>query len=247
MKKFLVCQLIIFIILLSVYPAFAHSGRTDANGGHHVTATGEYHYHHGYPAHQHPNGQCPYDFDDQTGVNSGSGGGSSNSSNNYSTAASNRSDDDSPFNIFWEHPFFSLFLIFIIGYIIKININNAIEKRKFNKEKAYYTSLYEGKTAREHANVPGNIRFDDEDLPVWADDSGLKWGKKYTVYTTRSGHCYHLKEGCCGARYARHLFRAARLSRCSKCAMGNSKNEYIPEWYKEYKKIKDIKEKYKID
>ncbi len=37
--------------------AFAHPGRTDSNGGHYVTATGEYHYHHGYPAHDH------YDID----------------------------------------------------------------------------------------------------------------------------------------------------------------------------------------
>ncbi len=46
--------------LLCLGSASAHSGRTDANGGHHVTATGEYHYHHGYPAHQHPGGVCPY-------------------------------------------------------------------------------------------------------------------------------------------------------------------------------------------
>lgn len=41
-------------------PVSAHSGRTDSNGGHRVSATGEYHYHHGYSAHQHPNGVCPY-------------------------------------------------------------------------------------------------------------------------------------------------------------------------------------------
>lgn len=39
----------------------AHSGRTDAQGGHYDRSTGEYHYHHGYPAHQHPNGVCPYE------------------------------------------------------------------------------------------------------------------------------------------------------------------------------------------
>ncbi len=38
----------------------AHSGRTDSNGGHLNHYTGEYHYHHGYPAHDHPNGVCPY-------------------------------------------------------------------------------------------------------------------------------------------------------------------------------------------
>lgn len=43
----------------------AHSGRTDANGGHkdnkNVSGLGSYHYHcGGYPAHLHENGVCPY-------------------------------------------------------------------------------------------------------------------------------------------------------------------------------------------
>ena len=41
--------------------AFAHGGRTDEYGGHHdynnVSGLGDYHYHHGYEAHLHPNGQ----------------------------------------------------------------------------------------------------------------------------------------------------------------------------------------------
>ena len=41
--------------------AFAHPGRTDANGGHYDRKNGTYHYHHGYPAHDHPNGVCPYE------------------------------------------------------------------------------------------------------------------------------------------------------------------------------------------
>ena len=42
----------------------AHGGRTDSNGGHkdknNVSGLGSYHYHHGYPAHLHPDGICPY-------------------------------------------------------------------------------------------------------------------------------------------------------------------------------------------
>lgn len=45
--------------------SFAHSGRTDSNGGHkdknNVSGLGSYHYHHGYSAHLHTNGVCPYD------------------------------------------------------------------------------------------------------------------------------------------------------------------------------------------
>ena len=45
--------------------SFAHSGRTDSNGGHrdnkNKSGLGSYHYHcGGYPAHLHDNGVCPY-------------------------------------------------------------------------------------------------------------------------------------------------------------------------------------------
>lgn len=61
MKKIL-C-ILLSILLLSL-PVSAHSGRTDSAGGHrdnkNVSGLGPYHYHHGYPAHLHPNGVCPY-------------------------------------------------------------------------------------------------------------------------------------------------------------------------------------------
>lgn len=58
-----------------------HPGRTDSQGGHTDRSTGEYHFHHGFPAHQHEDRDgdgvaeyCPYDHVDKTGENSGSGG-----------------------------------------------------------------------------------------------------------------------------------------------------------------------------
>lgn len=69
------------LLLLTV--ASAHSGRTDGRGGHYDSATGEYHYHHGYEAHRHTDldddgiPDCPYDFDDKTGESSGSSSSSS--------------------------------------------------------------------------------------------------------------------------------------------------------------------------
>jgi len=44
--------------------AFAHGGSTDEYGGHVDWDNGEYHYHHGYPAHSHDGGYCPYEFED---------------------------------------------------------------------------------------------------------------------------------------------------------------------------------------
>lgn len=57
--------LVINLILLFPLAALSHSGRTDASGGHkdknNVSGLGSYHYHHGYSAHLHPNGNCPYE------------------------------------------------------------------------------------------------------------------------------------------------------------------------------------------
>ena len=56
---------IIFFVLMIFFTAgaFAHSGRTDSNGGHkdnkNVSGLGPYHYHcGGHEAHLHPNGVC---------------------------------------------------------------------------------------------------------------------------------------------------------------------------------------------
>ena len=68
MKKkivLIICTAIIIPII-----TFAHSGRTDSAGGHYDSSTGEYHYHHGYPAHQHnPDGSCPYETSSKLNVN----------------------------------------------------------------------------------------------------------------------------------------------------------------------------------
>lgn len=59
-KISLILMSIVIIILGSCVAVFAHPGKTDSDGGHFDRSTGEYHYHHGYPAHQHENGTCPY-------------------------------------------------------------------------------------------------------------------------------------------------------------------------------------------
>lgn len=60
-----IAALIAVFVILMPSVALAHSGGTDANGGHHdynnVSGLGSYHYHHGYSPHLHENGVCPYD------------------------------------------------------------------------------------------------------------------------------------------------------------------------------------------
>lgn len=68
---------VLFCFMLLFCSASAHAGRTDAAGGHWDKSSGTYHYHHGYPAHQHTNGICPYDYNDLTGSSSGSSSSSS--------------------------------------------------------------------------------------------------------------------------------------------------------------------------
>ena len=62
---------IVFLLALRIHTS-AHPGNTDGKGGHIDHSTGEYHYHHGYSAHQHKDMDgdgvldCPYEFDDKT-------------------------------------------------------------------------------------------------------------------------------------------------------------------------------------
>ncbi len=63
-KRYSMFIFVICLLLISSV-SYAHSGRTDASGGHkdtkNVSGLGSYHYHcGGYPAHLHPGGVCPY-------------------------------------------------------------------------------------------------------------------------------------------------------------------------------------------
>ena len=74
-KILIVFSLVIFAFFFGATSVYAHPGKTDSDGGHTDHDTGEYHYHHGYPAHDHydidgdGDIDCPYDFADQTSHN----------------------------------------------------------------------------------------------------------------------------------------------------------------------------------
>lgn len=71
--------ILLFLVMILPVTVLAHPGRTDSQGGHTDHSTGEYHYHHGYSAHQHYDmdgdgkADCPYDFKDKTDHTTGSG------------------------------------------------------------------------------------------------------------------------------------------------------------------------------
>lgn len=100
---------ILLFIALSSFLVAGHSGGTDSNGGHYDSSTGEYHYHHGYSAHQHPNGRCPYLYDDNT--------------ENHSISNKKQTEHSIPYLIFGGilcglFASFAILFVFGIGFII---------------------------------------------------------------------------------------------------------------------------------
>lgn len=65
-------RVVVGLVAVLASVTLLHKGRTDSNGGHYDRSSGEYHYHHGYSAHDHydMNGDgivdCPYNFKDNT-------------------------------------------------------------------------------------------------------------------------------------------------------------------------------------
>lgn len=121
--------LIVFAVCLSLsVVAFAHSGRTDSNGGHTDHSSGEYHYHHGYPAHQHSDVDgdgildCPYSFNDKT-----------ESSGNKTESPKKTESKKETKTIGYYVAIFAL--LFVVGCYCFPLINSAIKaiKKRFKK------------------------------------------------------------------------------------------------------------------
>lgn len=92
--------LIILSIALIGTCANAHSGRTDANGGHrdnkNKSGLGSYHYHcGGYPAHLHSNGVCPYASSSSSSKESTSSNSSSRKKSTSSGSSSSKGSTSS--------------------------------------------------------------------------------------------------------------------------------------------------------
>lgn len=128
--------LIAFVVCLSLSIAVcAHPGRTDSKGGHTNHDTGEYHYHHGYSAHQHYDQDgdgtldCPYAFTDKTGSSSGNG-----KSSNHSSKSSDKSKpkQENRSIVFYVGIVAMLYILWCYIEILISPIIDAI-KRRFRK------------------------------------------------------------------------------------------------------------------
>lgn len=122
MRKYILACVFACCLILSVpLPVSAHTGRTDSRGGHRDGSTGDYHYHHGYEAHQHYDmdgdgvADCPYDFDDQTNHESGSSS-TPKESTPATTSPQSVKESDS------DSGFFSTLFQIIVGVVCAIAI-----------------------------------------------------------------------------------------------------------------------------
>ena len=251
MKKQIV--LIVALVLSLSATAIAHPGRTDSEGGHHVGGTSEYHYHHGYEAHQHTGGICPYDFDDKTGEDSGSSSSGSSPSSSAVSIPSSPEEEESALDIFWRvinlilitpSMLFFGFLFFVIPVLVPIQ--NAIGKRKAEKqEREFVKRNYLGKTRNEIAalcGMPDELCVDKNDLP---HDRGVDSSlDRCTVYLQYHSSIYHSNTAC-----TRGMIRAINITEtrfcvpCPKC----SPAKVDLSWYKSYEEALRLMRKHGIE
>lgn len=108
--------LIVALLLIICSSARAHSGRTDSQGGHYNHSTGEYHFHHGYPEHQHPDGVCPYAASAKATAKPSTGSSRSSTVKTSSSVAASMQSIKKEMNIMFTEPIVTLALmgIFIV-------------------------------------------------------------------------------------------------------------------------------------
>ena len=240
MKKLLLSFFLVFVISAVV---FAHPGRTDKNGGHYNRETGEYHYHHGYPAHQHTGGVCPYNFDDQTGISSYPYQSEENTAINEKPYVVQSKTAETKKTSYL--PFYKIFLCLfasVIAFGGSCAIKEKIKEQKLRKE---FLPLYQGKSMSQLAGVPDWAEVDSMGFPHSknAKDQAHDF---FTVYTSKNGKCYH-QYFCKTLRSPVRSMniceaKAKGLSPCQICKpMQNA-----PAWADAYRKIHAIKCRYKI-
>lgn len=242
-KKRIIITLL--LLMLFVPTAYTHPGRTDAKGGHTNHNTGEYHYHHGYPEHQHINGECPYDFVDKTGQTSSGGSGSAgNHSSNKSSTTTSVHPGSLSKKATGLHP-----LVIPIGSSAAVTYTGVklIQRKKKEKEEAaerqrkllIYKQEYDGKEFRSVFNVPYNLALGADDRPILRNSPP----EEFLVYVTPNGQKYHSRN-CQYARWGKAVsVWTATQRQCTPCRLC-CPPRYDFSWYKKYIQLKTDLKKY---
>lgn len=244
MKKRIFLTLALVLSLSAT--AIAHPGRTDGKGGHHVGGTSEYHYHHGYSAHQHTGGVCPYDFDDKTGEDSGSSSSGSSPSSSAVSIPSSPEEEESALDIFWRvinlilitpSMLFFGFLFFVIPVLVPIQ--NAIGKR--NEKWKAYTKKTRTEIACE-CGMPKEFYIDKKDLPH-KKGSDL-YSDPLTVHMELRRRRYHSRPTCTYSPTT--PVNVTQLYCCWACPKCRPPRLDLS-WYDSYTKIRDTMERRGIE
>ena len=211
----------VLIISDCIFPVYAHPGGTDSRGGHYNHSTGEYHYHHGYPEHDHydMNGDgsvdCPYDFDDKTGSGSNTSDLSSSYTNGYTKGKeigyeSGYQDGQNEMKILMEEKLHSevkaatrnSYLVSLFyGVPLVLFISDFFSRRKFRKRENELV-LQVNNLTKELRSVK-NTR-DSRSTTVKSTTSPALHSPPIikTVYISKSGKKYHYKYRCGNATTA---------------------------------------------
>ena len=219
MRKTIVA--VLCLVLMLCVAASAHPGRTDSSGGHrdnnNVSGLGSYHYHHGYPAHLHTNGICPYNYVDKT--NSGASTGT--------VPAANARDREEIFMVPWWLLFLSMAAVAVLVWR-NVELRKACEGAE-NLRKACDVQIaqleVQCQSARDQSfmlliemrrrwlvlgMIAGVLKVPPENLR-----------NQRAVYVYNSGGMYHAHRNCAGVGSQKEILLASARREgykpCAKC------------------------------
>lgn len=259
-KRALLTSLLLLLnIIVCIASVFAHSGRTDSNGGHWDRQSGTYHFH--------------------TGEYAGKSSGGSSGSEYVPFEPPYEPPKDNPYrkdskhntasksNSFWN-TIASMFVItFAFGFVVSIvaTISSIIYDCCLEKHLLRYkTNLLNEKINKFQQNqveifeigikifdlmmkyqIPDLYEIGKDNLPR-DKNSGSNWGSSFTMYKTDKGKKLHKTYNCCFATEPVHIYWYRTRcnfsdSLCRKCALPYT----LPDlsWYEEYLNCQRLKER----
>ena len=250
--------LLLLISLVCIVSVFAHSGRTDSNGGHWDKQSGTYHFHTGEYAGKSSSGSSsnseyvpfkpPYEPPTD---NSYRKDNSNSKSNNVSTD-------------FWDYAVITMFvlifgmpiIVHIAECVYEIFLSDHLPKYKINrlidKISEYHRLQKEILDIRSDLldlnltiKIPASYEIGTDNLPR-DKNGGSNWGNSFTMYKTTQGKKLHPKYNCCFATEPVHICWYRNRCNfsdllCQKCAWTYT----LPDlsWFEKYLDGQRLKEK----
>lgn len=247
-KKNCIFLMLFFLIVSSLcVSAFAHPGRTDSSGGHrdnqNVSGLGYYHYHHGYSAHLHEGGICPYEqkqpivetYEYIPPVPSAPKVAWVEDSPERVAAAAKKTKEPETLSQS-TYVIAALVLIFLPLYFQKKIDRRLHPIEEMAQDQGYAPYQPSAQNATHHAcvsmskspaappvsipNIPPQYTLGTLGLPADVD-APKHWGKTFTVYLNPKTHIYH--RGRCryvspATTYATHILLVYQSNRpCQVC------------------------------